>query len=241
MSTNDAVSLILLQHNEAATVQTEIRSFYEVVVSKLTECEFIVAEDGSRDGTRQRIEELAGEIPFRLVGTPERKGYQRAFLDAVAEARKEYVFICDGGLKHDPHDFWRAWELRRDFDLIVGRKTNRQDQWHRRAFTAGYNLLLRIWFRYPVHDSDSGFRLFNRKLIDRVLSRELFFRGFMPSEIVLRAIARGLRYAEVPVSYRLRQGESRALPLRSVPRLVARVIADLWRLKRSLKSEKPLR
>jgi len=238
MNSPDAVSLILLQHNEAATVQQEIRAFYDAVVRKHDDCEFIIAEDGSTDGTRQRIEQLAGEIPFRLVGTPERKGYQRAVLDAVGSATKPFICVCDGGLKHDPGDFWLLWQVRREFDLVVGRKTNRHDQWHRRAFTAAYNLLLRAWFHYPVYDSDSGFRLFNRKLIERVLSRGLIFRGFMPSEVVLRAIARGLRYHEVPISYRLRQGESRALPLRNVPRAVGRVIVDLWRMKRSLRQER---
>jgi hypothetical protein len=85
-----------------------------------------------------------------------------------------------------------------------------------------------------VHDADSGFRLFNRAVVDRVFAPGLTFRSFVGSEIVLRAVLLGLRYAEVPVSYAQRAGDSRGLPPRTILRQVRRVVGDLRRLKREL-------
>ena len=234
-TTADAVSIVLLAHNEADTIQQEIRDFYRTIVRRLPDCEFIVAEDGSRDGTRTRIEQVRPEIPLRLIGGTERLGYSKAVLGAVAAASRPWIFLCDSGLKHDPEDFWKLWQVRHSYDLIIGRKVNRRDQLHRRLLTIGYNFLLRMLFAYNVHDVDSGMRLFNRQVVERVINDRLTFRGFVSTEIVLRSIHRGLRYAEMPVSYRLRAGRSRALPVRRLPGAILSVLRDLWGLKHELR------
>jgi dolichol-phosphate mannosyltransferase len=129
------VSVILLAHNEAATIEGEIRDFHRTIVARLPGAELIVAEDGSRDGTRDRIVDIAREIPLRVTGATERLGYTRAVVQAVAETTRPWVFLCDGGLKHDPADFWGLWEVRDRYDLLVGRRTNREDQSYRQLLT----------------------------------------------------------------------------------------------------------
>jgi glycosyltransferase involved in cell wall biosynthesis len=230
------VSVILLAHNEAPSIAEELRAFHRQIAQRLPDCELIVAEDGSVDGTRERLLELQHEIPFRLVGGRERLGYGRALVGAIRAATRPCIFVCDGGMKHDPADFWRLYELRDQYDLIIGRKTKRADQWHRRFFTWGLNAFLRIYFGVRVRDADSGMRLLNRRVVEEVIDGPLFFRGFNGSEIVVRAIGSKLRYAEVPVSYRLRVGQSSGLPTRRIPSVIARLFADARALRRELRS-----
>lgn len=230
------VSLILLAHNEAGVIGEEIRSFYDEVVARLPGAELVVAEDGSRDGTRERILEAGREIPVRLVGgLTERIGYRRAVLSALAGVDADWVFLCDSGLKHDPADFWKLWEAREQFDLVVGRRMNRQDQWHRRLLTILFNVVARRFVRLPVRDSDSGMRLMSRAVADSIRGSGLFFRGFCSTEVVARASAAGFRCGEVEVAYRQRTGQSRGLPTRRIPSAVSRVLADLVRLRRELR------
>ena len=229
------VAVILLAHNEADTIEREIRSFNDVVVKRLDDAEFIVAEDGSRDGTRARIENAATAISLRAVGGAERLGYARAVEGALRSVNSDWYFLCDGGMKHDPEDFWTLWNARTDHDLIVGRKTNRQDQRYRQLLTFGFNWLIRQMFGVEVFDVDSGMRLLRRNVVDDVLSRGISFRNFSSSEIVLRAIASGRRYVEVPISYQQRAGESRGLPTRGLPKAIRGVVSDLVRLRRELR------
>jgi glycosyltransferase involved in cell wall biosynthesis len=229
-----SVSVILLAHNEAQSIGQELQAVHDLVVRRLPDCELIVAEDGSVDGTRERLLELSAEIPFRLVGGRERLGYGRALVGAIRSATRPWIFMCDGGLKHDAADFWRLYEARESYDLVVGRKTNRRDQLHRRFFTWGLNLFLRLYFGVAVRDADSGMRLLNRRVVEEVTDRPMIFRGFNGSEIVLRAIARGLRYGEVPISYRTRVGQSSGLPAKRIPRAIARLLSDARALRREL-------
>jgi glycosyltransferase involved in cell wall biosynthesis len=234
----DPVSIVMVAFNEAQTIEAEVLSFYNAIVQRLPGSEFIIAEDGSSDGTSKILESLVGRIGITHLTGTERKGYKRAFLDAVLAARHPYVFFSDSGGKHNPEDFWKLYPLRQKYDLIVGRKTSRKDQLYRQLLTWSYNFLLRRYFGFDeVRDADSGFRLFNRTVVDRILRGRLIYRGLMASEIVLRTISGGLKYHEVEVSYKLRDGESRALPLGKVPSVTLNALRGMARLKSELRMQ----
>ena len=228
------VSVVLLAHNEARTIADELRAFDREIAQPLADCELIVAEDGSADGTRERLVELTSEIRFRIVGGRERLGYGRAVVGAIRAATRPWIFLCDGGMKHDPADFWRLYDARQRYDLVVGRKTNRTDHLHRRFFTWGLNAFLRLYFGISVRDSDSGMRLLNQRVVDEVIRHPLIFRDFIGSEIAVRAIAHGLRYGEVPISYRQRVGQSSGMPAKRIPRAIVQTLSDARTLRREL-------
>jgi hypothetical protein len=166
-----------------------------------------------------------------LTGT-ERKGYKRAFLDAVFSARNPYIFFSDSGGKHNPEEFWKLYPLRDRYDLIVGRKTDRKDQLYRRWLTWSYNFAMRKYFGFnEIRDADSGFRLFNQAVVDQVLRGRLISRGLIASEIALRTIACGLRYGEVEISYNMRAGTSRGLPPAKIPSVALNALRAMVTLK----------
>lgn len=229
----EPVSLIFLVHNEAETIEREIRSFNEKIIKKLPGSEFIVAEDGSTDGTSDIIKSLEKEAGIIHLTSKKRKGYIKALVDAVKFSKNEYIFISDTGFKHNPDDFWNIYNFRKKYDLVVGRKTKRKDQLYRKLFTYIYNLLLRIYFGFnDLYDADSGFRLFNRKIGREVICKRLIFTDLIGSEIVLRSRLKGFKYSEVPVSYNPRSGSSRGLPLEKIPRVILKVLKDIRLLKR---------
>ena len=232
---SERISIILLAHNEAASIEEEIAAFQKVVLDRLPLSELIVAEDGSTDGTRARIEAVQRRYEnLRIVGGTERLGYAAAVRNAVGHARGDFVFVCDGGQKHDPADFWKLYDQRHSADLIAGRKTNRSDQRYRRFLSSALNFFVRHFFGIEAFDADSGMRLYSRRIVEEVIAGPLHFQGFISTEIVIRGARKGFRYIEVPVSYRRTRSSSRGLPLRTIPRAVVRFLADSWRLKREL-------
>jgi len=221
-NTSEPVSLIMVAFNEEETIESEVLSFHRAIVERLPGSEFIVAEDGSRDRTPEILRDLVERVGIIYLTSKERKGYKRALLDAVLSARNPYIFFSDSGGKHHPEEFWKLYARRRDYDLVVGRKTDRKDQLYRQWLTWSYNFALRTYFGFPeIRDADSGFRLFNRAVVDAVLRRNLICRNLIASEIALRTIASGLRYGEVEVSYNQRAGVSRGLPPAKIPGVIA--------------------
>lgn len=233
--TLDPVSVVVNVHNEAQTIEEEIRAIHGAIVSRLPGSEFIVAEDGSTDGTHEIVARLCGELGLFHSTTVERKGYAKALRDAFLLSRCPYVFYSDTGNKHDPQDFWRLYADRRDYGLVVGVKTGRTDQWYRRLLTRIYNRVLSLYFGVHVSDADCGFRLYSRPVVQKIFKEPWINRDLIASELVLRAVYSGVAFKEVPISYRQRAGESRGLPLKKIPGVIVRVLRNFSKLRRILR------
>ena len=229
---SEPVSVIVNVFNEAATIEDEIRAIHAGIVAKLPGSEFIVAEDGSTDGTKEIITRLVGELGVIHLTSVERKGYARALGDALAAARNPWIFFSDTGGKNDFADFWKLYEARHGAGLVVGYRSGRTDSPYRRLLTAIYNRVLRLYFGVPVRDADCGFRLYDAALARDVAAQTWINRDLIASELVIRLNAMGAVIREVPVTYRQRHGASRGLPSRRIPKVVLRVLGNMARLKR---------
>lgn len=120
-----SISIVMLVYNEAEIIETVIRDYYDKVYRKLENAEFIVAEDGSADGTKDILARLAAELDIKLVSGEARKGYVKAYRDAAALPCKDVIFFTDSSGKHFPEDFWQMYPLLERNDIVSGRKVKR--------------------------------------------------------------------------------------------------------------------
>lgn len=228
------VTVILNVFNEADTIEREIREIHEKIVSKIPGSELIVAEDGSTDGTKEILGRLIKELGIIHSTSTERKGYARAFRDAVALARNDLVFFSDTGGKQDFGEFWKLYEHCESFGIVSGLRANRRDQLYRRLMTWIYNFLLRIYFHVNLRDADAGFRIYQLPLLKKIANEQWINRHLISSELALRAIYSGYEVKEVPVQYRQRAGTSRGLPPGKIPKVIVAVLGNFSRLKKIL-------
>ena len=126
------ISLIIPVHNEVDIIEEVVRNYYKEVISKIAGSEFIVAEDGSSDGTKEVLRKIAEELPITLVSGDQKKGYSKAAWDALKLARNEVIFFSDSDGQHSPGDFWKMIPFIEDFEVINGYKFPRQDTRTRR-------------------------------------------------------------------------------------------------------------
>ena len=170
------VSILILVYNEAESIRKVIEEIQAKVSSKLTDCEFIVAEDGSTDGTKEMLNEIAKNIPIRLVSGKVRKGYTKALIDGMKLARNEIIFFSDSDGQHDPDDFWKLLEKIDEYDLVIGRKVDRVDPAYRVLISRVFNFIIGMMFGVWLHDINCGFRLLRKKVAEDVLSKGLNFK-----------------------------------------------------------------
>ena len=225
------VSVIINVFNEGGTIEKEIREINSVIIQKLPGSELIVAEDGSTDGTKEILARLKSELGIIHSTSTERKGYARAFRDAVALAKNPYVFFSDTGGKQDFADFWKLYPHCESFGIVSGYRTARRDQLYRRLMTWTYNYLLRIYFQVHFRDADAGFRLYQIAVIRKIANESWVNRHLISSELALRAVYSGFQVMEVPVLYRQRAGTSRGLPPGKIPKVIISVLKNFSRLK----------
>ena len=232
----EPVSIIINVYNEAGTIEQEIRELHAEIIEKLPASELIVAEDGSTDGTKEILARLKAELGIIHSTSMERKGYAKAFRDAVALAKNSYVFFSDTGGKQAFADFWKLYEHRAHYGIVSGIRSGRKDQLYRRLMTWGYNFLLRKYFHVNLRDADAGFRIYQAPLLRKIANEPWVNRHLISSELALRAIYSGFEVKEVPVLYRQRAGVSRGLPPAKIPKVIVSVLRNFARLKKELAS-----
>jgi len=232
--TKTPVTVIVNVYNEADTIECELRRIHAEIISRLPGSELIVAEDGSTDGTKEILRRLGGELGIIHCGSRQRKGYAKAFRDAVALAKNPYVFFSDTGGKQDFREFWKLYPHCRRYAVVSGIRSGRRDQLYRRLMTWTYNFLLRIYFRVSLRDADAGFRIYQRDVIRKIAAETWVNKHLITSELALRTIYSGFQVKEVPVTYRQRAGTSRGLPPKKIPGVILSVLSNFRKLKQVL-------
>ncbi|HEX8190638.1 MAG TPA: glycosyltransferase [Pyrinomonadaceae bacterium] len=172
---------------------------------------FAVLDRVSRDGTVDLLRGLEAALPhLRVVWAPENRcvvdAYLRGYREAL-DAGCDWVLEIDAGYSHQPSDIPRFFEkMMEGHDCVFGSRfcpggRLTESPLKRRVISRGGTLLTNLLLGTRLTDMTSGFELFSRAALQRVLRRGVNSRGhFFQTEI--KAHCHGLRVAEVPIHYR---------------------------------------
>lgn len=197
------LSVVMPVYNERAT----LRQVVERVVGVPFQLELICVDDGSRDGSRELLEELQGQFPpVRVFLQPKNEGKGAALRRGIQEATGDFVIIQDADLEYDPGDYGALLEplIENKADVVYGSRFlgSRPHRvlyfWHSVAnwiLTLISNCLTDI----NLTDMETCYKVFRREVIQAIPIEENRF-GFEP-EITVKVAKRRLRIYEVGISY----------------------------------------
>ncbi|MFC1590044.1 glycosyltransferase family 2 protein [Candidatus Omnitrophota bacterium] len=238
---NCDLSIIIPVYNEARVIEKVIRCFYEKVVKKLPSAKLLIAEDGSTDGTKEVLRKLLQEIPFTLISGKERKGYTKAFKDALGIAETKLVFFSDSDGQQDPEDVFKMLSSINDFDIVSGYKSPRRDPFHRVFISWAYNFLIFLVFGIRLKDIDSGFKLIKKEVIDTVLKDVTSMKHCVMSEFILKAHLSGFSIKEIPVKHYPREcGTTSIFSPTKLPGIIISILINLLEIKFRYKKEEKI-
>jgi glycosyltransferase involved in cell wall biosynthesis len=192
------VTVIVPVYNEASHVDRLLRAIEASPVPK----EIIVVDDGSTDGTRERLLALSGTNRAMLIFHGKNHGKGAAIRTALRYARGEYVLIQDSDLEYDPRDYPALLEPLQSglANVVYGVRPNRPGRGLHfflgaKLLTIMTNLLYWRW----IHDEATCYKVFRRSLLTSI---PLKCRGFeFCPEVTAKLCRLGERIWEVPISY----------------------------------------
>ena len=229
------ISIILLAHNEEKNISYEIDSVKKNILDKLEDYEFIVAEDGSVDRTKEIILEKKKKLNFIYSTSDRRRGVKNAMLESFKISLGDYIFYTDSGKKFDFNDFWKLYRLISNYDLISGLRSSRKDQFYRIVLTKIFNYFLNITLNSKFKDIDSGFKIFNKKALEKVTEIISNNSDFLSAELCLKTQYYRLKFIEVPINYYQRNEVSKALPLHKIPKLIFNFLINFPEFRKMIK------
>ncbi|HME52376.1 MAG TPA: glycosyltransferase family 2 protein [Candidatus Lokiarchaeia archaeon] len=200
------VVVIIPAYNEERDIARVVQDTREIL-SKLTkEFSIIVVDDDSVDNTRNILDS------FEIDRFYHRKNLGKG--DVIRNALKfvasgEIVVTMDGDGEHDPRDLPRLIEpiLHDRADIVIGSRFLNQtsrylgraknDKHIKNLGNRFYTILLWIFTRKVIHDTQSGFRVFKA---NKVKCLNLCSDGFrIEMEMTVKALRRGFKIAEVAI------------------------------------------
>jgi glycosyltransferase involved in cell wall biosynthesis len=227
MKSRPLIDVLMPAYNEVSSIRNVVLEYYDEIGRKLPS-RFIVAEDGSYDGTKDVLLSLKTEIPISLFCGPVRKGYTKGVGDALKKCRGEWIFFSDSDGQYSPSDFWRLWENRYKYDMVVGRKLHRSEGAYRTVLSNGFHGIANNLFGLNLHDTDCGFRLIRKELVDSILSEVKCLEYSFWSEFTIRTCLRGYKVLEVPISHASRMsGKTQIYKPSKIPMIVLKQIKGL--------------
>lgn len=134
--------------------------------------ELICVDDGSRDGTGERLREQAQRYGHhvRVIELRRNFGQTAAMQAGFDAARGELIASLDGDLQNDPADIPRmVQELEeRDLDLLQGWRFERQDALARKIPSRIANRLIAKVTGVALHDYGCSLKVYRAAVIKRV-------------------------------------------------------------------------
>ncbi|MDY3555904.1 glycosyltransferase family 2 protein [Gemmata sp. JC717] len=208
MSARPKLSLVIPAFNEVATIQRTLRAIREYLEPRGVSYELIVAADGT-DGTREAAAGLAGELPVKVMGEPQRRGKGRGVREGVLASAGETVGFLDADYKVAIEEVEKVlpW-FDQGYDIVIGsRGATGSDvrvgqPWYRRVGSKGFAMVMRpLVGLYGINDTQCGFKFFRAEV-----ARDLFLRqridGYMfDVEVLSLAIRSGYKVKEVGVAW----------------------------------------
>jgi glycosyltransferase involved in cell wall biosynthesis len=197
------VSFVIPSYNEEESLE-QLHSELDAVIKSedLDAVEILFIDDGSKDGTWRKIQELAGR-DHRVKGIRFRRNFGKAAALSAGFGRVsgDIVFTLDADLQDDPTEIPRFLsKLDEGFDVVSGWKKRRHDPWHKVGPSRVFNRMVSKVSGCQLHDHNCGFKAYRREVLGEV---ELY--GELHRFVPVLAHAKGFKVSEVVVNHRARQ------------------------------------
>ncbi len=180
---NITYSIVAPIYNELENLPELVRRVSATMEGTQASWELILVDDGSTDGSTEKIRSLAQADPhIRPVIFARNFGHQIAITAGWDYARGDAVIIIDADLQDPPEvipELARKWQ--EGYEVVYAVRAEREGETWFKKFTASlfYRIILRITdVKIPVDTGD--FRLMDRKVVDvlkQMPERHRFPRG----------------------------------------------------------------
>ncbi|MFW5704356.1 MAG: glycosyltransferase family 2 protein [Nanoarchaeota archaeon] len=157
-----------------------------------------VVDDCSKDDTF-KLAEKAGAIVLKHVINRGAGGATATGIEFAKREGYEYLVIMDSDGQHCPKDISRLLKFSEKYDVVIGSRmiNNKGMPIVRKVANSAGSLITWFFFGLYVKDSQSGFKVFNRKAINSI--KITFDRFEFCSEIIGEIYANKLKFKEVPI------------------------------------------
>lgn len=196
------LTIIIPVFNEVATIEMLLKRVKALDINK----EILVVDDGSTDGTTERIRGFVNREADKNLHAffhQKNQGKGAAIRTALPHACGDFVIIQDGDLEYDPQDIHRLLDIAQEGHPVVygSRVLGHSPKSYWRYYIGGrtVSFVANLLYRGNISDEPTCYKLFRRDVLQAF---PLACTGFeFCPEVTARTFRAGLEIVEVPIHY----------------------------------------
>lgn len=233
----DKLYIVIPAYNEEENINSVIEDWYPIVERIGNGSKLVIIDDGSKDSTYTMMKKAAEtRAAFEPVTKPNGGhgatvlyGYRYA-IDAGAD----YVFQTDSDGQTVPEEFWDFWNIREQYDMVIGHRKGRQDGISRIVVTKVLKIVLKLCFGVTIKDANTPFRLMKAQILSENMK-------FIPKDYNLSNVMVSVIYAKkklpvkyLPVTFRQRQGGVNSINIKKITKIGKQALKDFLSINKIL-------
>ncbi len=186
--------VVLPAYNEGKVIASVIKN-----IKKEGFKDILVVDDASADNTSEQARKAGAKVFRHVLNRGAGAATNTGLIYARNEGYKRVAFLDSDG-QHSPKDLKRVLKSSGSHDVVIGSRMIgeiKKMPFQRKVANFVGSFLTWFFFGLFVRDSQSGFKVFNRKAIEKVDIS--FDRYEFCSEIIGEIKRNGLSWKEVPI------------------------------------------
>lgn len=205
------LSIIIPVFNEEHTILAILQRVQDVQLPAGISREIIIVDDGSIDGTRQRIQNHRSHHPTKVIHKEKNQGKGSALKTGIQHATGDIILIQDADLEYDPSEYPNLIEpiITQKTSVVYGSRFKgriKNMTLTNRLANMITNLTLTLLYGHRLTDANTCFKLYRRDLIKDLEIRSDGF-DFEP-ELTAKLLRMKIKIHEVPINYEARDKKS---------------------------------
>ena len=192
--------VVIPTYNESESI-TQILS-----ALKPLDCDVLVIDDGSPDGTAQIVRDLGVEVIERSGKLGLGNAYRTGFSIGL-ERGYTYIIQMDADGSHQVSDLEKMMDWIDSADLLIGSRWIKDGgiaNWSkfRQYLSKSANIYANLLLSLGVKDATAGFRIYSSAILKKMEISTIRSEGYcFQIEMTRRALSRGGSVAEVPITF----------------------------------------
>lgn len=235
--------IVIPVYNEEANIKKVIEEWYPIIekYNGNGESRFVLIDDGSKDNTYSIIKECAQKYPLIKAITKPNEGHGATVLygyQYAIENGADYVFQTDSDGQTLPSEFEQFWDVRHDYEMVIGHRSKREDGFSRYLVTKVLKYTIKFCFGVTTIDANTPFRLMKADILKENL--KLVPEKFNLSNVIISVIYAKKKYdvKYCPITFRPRQGGTNSINLKKISKIGIQAIKDFKKINQTLKEIK---
>lgn len=208
------LSIIITCYNEGRLLTPGIERLTKLFALTNLNYEIVIVDDFSTDGSRERIEEFkAKDDKIFALFHEQNKGRGASVTTGIKAAHGRVVGYCDLDFSTDPVYIIKLFEqIVEGADIATASRIYKLN-WksinviHRYILHKGYKALVKLIFRTPLIDTETGCKFFDKQSIMTYIDEIKDMKWFWDTEVMIRGYFHGMKICEVPTLF-VRQPET---------------------------------